>query len=694
MTIEAKPTAPYGSTGALPPHSWAFGELFSRISTLAVDLDDPTRLQAESVAALGQAASASRAYIFEHRHDPDRMDIAHEWCAPGVLSRPEGFRSVPADAVSWLLDTLQGGGVVSAMDMGEIPHRGSREFLMSKGTLSVLVVPVVVEGRPLGFMGLEDHWRRRRWTEAEVTSLRAVSRIMAGVLERRATEDRLEAQRSQLLSILDSITEPIYVADPYTYEVLFTNEAVRELLGKDPSGGLCHRELHGLESPCPFCTNEIILARRDETYRWEHRNVARGRTYAVRDRIIRWPDGRDVRLELAVDITQQKRLEEQLHAMQKLEAVGRLAGGVARDFSNSLSVILNCAAFLLEGLPPGDPLRADVEEIRTCGDRAVTLTRQLLAFSQKQFMEPRVVDLNEMVTSAEPMLRSLLREDIELVMALAPDLGLVKADPRQLEQVIRSLVLNARDAMPGGGRLTIETANAELNAEHAQERVVVSPGRYVLLAIGDSGVGMDEVTRQRLFEPFFTTKELGKGTGLGLSSVYGIVKQCEGNIWAYSEAGQGSTFKVYLPLLTGEAPPETAAPPPEDSAPSGETILLVEDDETVRRITSRILHRLGYQVLPAESGEEALRVCQQHPGEIHLLLTDVVLPRMSGLLLAKRASALRPELAVLYTSGYSPKAMVHQRVLEPGMSFVGKPFGMEELKEAVRQALRRRSPAA
>jgi two-component system, cell cycle sensor histidine kinase and response regulator CckA len=694
MKMGADHTAPHGGTGAAPRHSWAIGDLFYRISTLAADLKDPTRFQAESIAALGQATSVSRACIFQRRHTPDRMDTTHEWCAPGVLPRPEGFRSVPAEAISWLSDTLQGGGVVGAMDLGEIPHRGSREFLRSQGTLSVLVVPMFVKGSYFGFIGLEDHGRRRRWTEEERTSLRAVSRIISGVLERRAREDRLEAEGSQLLSILDGMTEPLYVADPYTYEVLFVNRAMRELVGKDPKGGVCHRELHGLESPCPFCTNEIILARRDETYRWEHRNVARNRTYAVRDRLIRWPDGRDVRLALAVDITKQRRLEEQLHTLQKLEAVGRLAGGVARDFNNALSVILNCATFVLEGLPPGDPLRSDVEEIRTSGSRAVALTRQLLAFSRKQAMEPKPVDLNEMVAGAEPMLRGLLGEDIELVTALAPDLGRVKADPSQLKEVLRSLVLNARDAMPGGGRLTIETANAELHAEDVHERMVVSPGRYVLLAVSDTGEGMDEGTRQRIFEPFFSTKERGKGAGLGLSSVYGIVKQSQGCIWACSEPGQGSTFKVYLPLLTGEMSSVAPEPLVEESASSGETILLVEDDETVRRMTSRILHGLGYRVLLAECGEEALHFCQQHPGEIHLLLTDVILPRMSGLLLAKRAMALRPGLAVLYTSGYLPEAMVHKGVLEPDMSFVGKPFGTDDLGRAVRRALRSRSSAA
>jgi len=515
-----------------------------------------------------------------------------------------------------------------------------------------------------------------------------------GGLERRETENRWETERSQLLCILHSIAEPIYVADPYTYEVLFVNEATRELSGKDPRGGLCHRELYGLESPCPFCTNEIILARRDETYRWEHRNVARGRTYAVHNRIIRWPDGRDVRLELAFDITQKKRLDEQLHAIQKLEAVGRLAGGVAQSFNNLLSVILNCASFALEGLEPDDPLRADVEEIRSSGERAVALTRQLLAFSRKQVLEPRVLNLNETVAGMEPMLRRLLPEDVALVTELAPDLGPVKADPSQLEKVILNLVLNARDAMPRGGKLTVETATVDFDPEPSQERVVVNPGRYVLLAISDTGVGMDEVTRQRLFEPFFTTKELGQGTGLGLSTVYGIVKQSEGYIWAYSEPGQGSAFKVYLPLLTGKASQEAPRPPQELNGDGGETILVVEDDETVGRMTARVLRRLGYQVLTASSGEEALQTCREYPGEIHLLLTEVVLPRMSGLLLAKRVAVLRPGLAILYTSGYSPKAMVHQGVLEPGMCFVGKPFGLDELKWGVRQALASRSSAA
>jgi two-component system, cell cycle sensor histidine kinase and response regulator CckA len=694
MRNQDNPSGRCGSAGMSPGHLSAFGEMFYRVSTLAVDMDDLVRFQEECVEALGKAASASRAYLFLHRPESERLDNTHEWCAPGVPSRLQSLQGVSAGSVAWLVDTLRRGGVVGVSDVEEIPHPGSRELLGSQGTLAALLVPLVVDGRYSGFLGLDDCIRSRLWTNAEVTSLRALSRIMAGALERREAEDRLEAERGQLLSIFHSISEPIYVADPYTHEVLFVNKAMLELLHEDPRGGLCYREFHGLESPCSFCTNEIILARRDETYRWERRDGSRGRTYAVHNRIMRWPDGRDVRLELAFDITQQKRLEEQLHAIQKLEAVGRLAGGVAHDFNNLLSVILNCANFTLEGLDPDDPLREDVEEIRSSGERAVALTRQLLAFSRKQVMEPRVLNVNETMAGMEIMLRRLLPEDIELVTSLAPDLGRVKADPSQLEQVIMNLVVNARDAMPKGGKLTIETANVDFEPEPSHEQAVVSPGRYVLLAISDTGVGMDEVTRQRLFEPFFTTKELGQGTGLGLSTVYGIVKQSEGYIWAYSEPGKGSTFKVYLPLLTGEGFPEVSKPPMEDDGGSGETILVVEDDETVCRMTARVLSRLGYQVLTASSGERAIQSCQEYPEEIHLLLTDVVLPRMSGLLLAKRLRALRPGLAVLYTSGYSPKAMVHHGVLEPGMCFVGKPFGMEDLKRSVRQALGSRSSAA
>jgi signal transduction histidine kinase/ActR/RegA family two-component response regulator len=687
MTSESHDITPCKPVEPPLRHRLSYEYLLYRISILAVDAEDAMRFQAECVAVLGEGMAVSRSYIFEHRHKTDTMDNTQEWCAAGIEPQIHRLQGVRSSAVPWWMDTLRSGQAICFSDIEDIPDEGAAEILRSQGILSLLVVPVFVGDRYFGFIGFDDCRSHREWPGEDVEILRTIARIIASVIERQEAESRLQAERSQLLSIFDSIDEPIYVSDPESFEVLFVNKAMRELLGRDPLGGICYRAFHGLDAPCSFCTNEIILAKRGETYRWEHHNPVLGRTFAAHDRIIRWPDGRDVRLELAFDITEQKRLEEQLQAIQRMEAVGQLAGGVAHDFNNLLSVILSYTQFALEGLREEDPLHRDVLEIKKAGERAASLTRQLLAFSRKQVLEPQVLDLNQTVAGMEHMLRRLVGEDVEFTQVLAPDLGRVKADPGQVEQVIMNLVVNARDAMPTGGKLTIETANVELDAEYAREHAVVTPGSYVLLAISDTGSGMDEATRRRLFEPFFTTKELGKGTGLGLSTIYGIVKQSDGYIWAYSEPGRGSTFKVYLPRFLEDAEPTVVRPDEDEPLAGTETILLVEDEEAVRDVAARMLRAAGYQVLTAANGEEALTICEQHKGEIHLLLTDVVMPQMNGPQLAGRIQRLRPDLRILYMSGYMDHAIVREGVLDAGTNYIGKPFSGNDLGRKVRHAL-------
>ncbi|MDD5309547.1 MAG: response regulator [Deltaproteobacteria bacterium] len=387
------------------------------------------------------------------------------------------------------------------------------------------------------------------------------------------------------------------------------------------------------------------------------------------------------------DITDRLSLEEQLRQSQKMEAIGRLAGGVAHDFNNLLSVILSYTDFALEGVRDGDPLRDDLCEIQQAGARAATLTRQLLAFSRRQMMQPQIIDLNGVAQGLESMLRRIIGEDIELAIELAPDLGAVKADPGQIEQVIMNLAVNARDAMAQGGRFTIETANVDLDAEYASRRLAVTPGPYVMLAMTDTGCGMDEATKARLFEPFFTTKEMGKGTGLGLSTVYGIVQQSGGNIWVHSEPGRGTTFKVYLPREPGAArgvAPVTHPPP----RPEGtETVLVVEDEEAVRNLARRVLQSAGYTVLTAANGGEALLTCEQHGKRINLMLTDLVMPQMNGRQLAMRLSSLHPKMRVLYMSGYADQAVVEGGELDRDIAFIGKPFNAAQLTRKVREVL-------
>jgi PAS domain S-box-containing protein len=398
-------------------------------------------------------------------------------------------------------------------------------------------------------------------------------------------------------------------------------------------------------------------------------------------------DGAPALLSTSADITEQRKLEQQFHQSQKMEAIGRLAGGIAHDFNNILTVVIGNCAFILDDLSLAPSLRQDVEQIQRAAERAARLTRQLLAFSRQQVMQPEIVDVNSVVMGVERLLNRLIGEDIELVTILEPHLGRVRADPGQLEQVILNLAINGRDAMPAGGKLTIETANVYLDAAYARQHVDIVSGPYVLLAVSDTGNGMDAATQAHIYEPFFTTKENEQGTGLGLATVHGIVKQSGGHIWVYSEPGRGASFKIYLPEVKQAAgvQPATAAVPP---ARGSDTLLLVEDEMTVRLITSRILREQGYSVLEARNGQEALQLAAAYPEPIDLLLTDVIMPGgLSGRQLAEELTLLRPGLKVLYVSGYTHNVIVHHGVLEAGTAFLQKPFTPDNLNRKIREVL-------
>ena len=393
-----------------------------------------------------------------------------------------------------------------------------------------------------------------------------------------------------------------------------------------------------------------------------------------------------LRLTALRDVTDRRQLEDQFRQSQKMEAVGRLAGGVAHDFNNLLTVITSYSQLMLDDLGAADPRRTDLEEIRKAAAGAATLTRQLLAFSRQQVLEPKVLDLNAVVAGAGKMLKRLIGEDVELATDLAADLGTVKADPGQLEQVIMNLAVNARDAMPMGGKLTIATRNTEV-AERERLHGLVPAGRYALLAVSDSGMGMDEQTQARIFEPFFTTKEQGKGTGLGLATVYGIVKQSEGFIEVESEIGRGTTFTTYLPRVDLRADTEAGSTSPPASLRGTETVLVAEDAGGVRTVARQVLKRHGYVVLTAADGQSALELAAEQEGPIHLLVTDVIMPEMSGRQLADRLRELRPSLKVLFVSGYTDDAVVRHGILEPGIAFLQKPFTPESLARRVREVL-------
>lgn len=508
------------------------------------------------------------------------------------------------------------------------------------------------------------------------------------ISERKRDENALRASEAQYRALFEQSPLPKFLYDYETLQFLAVNEAAIRHYGysRDEFLGMTLDDVRPQEDiPASFSATEpgthIGLRR--------HKKKD-GSGIDVEVSVHKFAlAGRPCGLAVAQDVTARNRMEGQVRQAQKMEAIGNLAGGVAHDFNNILSVILSYSHMLAAGLKPGDPMRDDLEEISAAGERAADLTRQLLAFSRQQILQPRILDLNAVIVGVSKMLRRVVGEDVELTVVSGPGLGTVSADPGQIEQVLMNLVVNSRDAMPKGGKLTIETANVTLDSAYASTRLDVVPGAFVMLAVTDTGSGMDVSTRERIFEPFFTTKEKGKGTGLGLATVFGIVQQSGGNIWVYSEPGGGTTIKVYLP----QADPTRARAHATDEIPDNrtwrgsETILLVEDEEPVRALVQTILERYGYRVLAAQSGGDALLICEQHTATIHLLLTDVVMPRMSGRKLAERLAPLRPEMKVLYMSGYTDDSVIRHGVLDSDVAFLQKPITPEALTRRVREVL-------
>jgi len=489
----------------------------------------------------------------------------------------------------------------------------------------------------------------------------------------------------ELASVVDSLREGIQIIDRdfrYVYlnraALLHARKEANELLGRTMQEcypGIAATDMFSMLRECLAHQNECSM-RNEFVY-----PDASKRTFELRIR----PCDVGV-VVMSVDVTDEQKLEAQLRHAQKMEAVGRLAGSVAHDFNNVLSVILSLTSLILADLKPVDPLRVDVESIKKAGERGADLTRQLLAFSRQQVFAPRSVDINQSVVESERMLRRLLGEDVELVTQCQRGLSKVRMDPGQIDQVLMNLAINARDAMPEGGKLTIETMDVDLEDSYATDHFGATPGPHVMLAVSDTGIGMSREIQARIFEPFFTTKEVGKGTGLGLSTVFGIVQQCGGNIWVYSEPGGGTTFRVYFPVFEG---PDTLVPdPPQPPTLRGtETILLVEDQDDVRQVAKQILSRYGYHVIEASNAGEAWLSSERHPRTIHLLLTDVVMPQMSGRELAERLRQARPELKVLYMSGYTENTVVPHGILDSGMAYLQKPILPESLTRRVREVL-------
>jgi len=547
-----------------------------------------------------------------------------------------------------------------------------------------------------------DQYRYRRADDSyvNVTDRGYIARDNSGAALRMigAMTDITERSRSEAAirfqaQLLNAVQQAVVATDPDGI-VIFWNKFAENLYGwsAEEAVGQTIQEL----TPSPFLREHgaEIVERGAAGGAWTGEFLVQGKSGKAFPALLTTSPVRDEHgtvlgfVTVSIDLTERRNLEEQFRQSQKMDAVGRLAGGIAHDFNNLLTVIRLNTEIIMDGLDPTDPRSEDVKQIRTAAERASGLTRQLLAFSRKQILQPRVLDMNSVVGNVEPMLRRLIGEDITITTTSSAR-GYIVADPGQLEQVLMNLVVNARDAMPQGGQITIETRSVELDEHYTSEHAPVIAGRYVMLAVGDNGIGMSRDTREHAFDPFFTTKEAGKGTGLGLATVYGIVKQSGGYVWIYSEPELGTTLKLYFPEVSSSAAfatiePRTAST---ETRRGSETILLVEDEEAVRSLTSRILKKQGYRVMAAQHGREAMEIATREEGRIDLVLTDVVMPGMNGRGLVERLTGIRPSIKSLYMSGYTDDDIIRRGFIEPSKSFLQKPFTSDALLQTVRKVL-------
>jgi two-component system, cell cycle sensor histidine kinase and response regulator CckA len=561
-----------------------------------------------------------------------------------------------------------------------------------------------------GIHGVLDHggtswsdqfrYRRADGTYANVMDRGYIARDGSGAAIRMigAMTDVTEKSRSEAAirfqaQLLNAVQQAVVATDPEG-RVIFWNDFAEKLYGwtAEEAVGKSIQEL----TPAPYLREHggEIGQRGGLAESWTGEFLVQGKSGKAFPALLTTSPVRDQHgtvlgyVRVSIDLTERRNLEEQFRQSQKMDAVGRLAGGIAHDFNNLLTVIRLNTEIIMEGFDPTDPRSEDVKQIRSAAERASSLTRQLLAFSRKQMLQPRVLNMNSVVGSVEPMLRRLIGEDITIVSSCNAR-GYVVADPGQVEQILVNLVVNARDAMPQGGTISVETNNVELDENYTSEHAPVVPGRYVMLAVGDTGVGMSGETREHAFDPFFTTKEAGKGTGLGLATVYGIVKQSGGYVWIYSEPGQGTTLKLYFPEVSAAAAFKTGEykVASKEAARGSETILLVEDEDAVRGLTSRILQKQGYRVIVAQHGREAMDIATREEGRIDLVLTDIVMPGMNGRGLVERLAGIRPRIKSLYMSGYTDDDIIRRGFIEPSKSFLQKPFTSDALLQTVRKVL-------
>ena len=656
------------------------------IQAVASTLDPKTILHKVAEAAIQQCGADSVSIMLPAENTNELcVEVAQGEGSEGILGLRVPIEEGIAGWVARHHETVTLQGKVDDPRFATINPRNAIHSSVS--------MPMMVGSKLVAVLNVNCTKSRQTINVGQTKALAILANLAAPALESaRHYRDMQEAER-RYRSIFENAVEGMFQTTP-SGEVVAANPAMATILGYESPDELMAsvtdlgtqvyvdpdvraRFLAEFEKRGLIKDFEARMYRKDGSTIW----VSLGGR-AIRDSL-----GKIFQYEGSIeDVSERKRLEEQLVQSQKMEAVGTLAGGIAHDFNNLLTAIIGYSQLAASRLNEGDRMFKEIEEIRKAGMRAAELTSQLLAFSRKQVLQSKVINLNTIVENIGKMIGRVIGEDVQLVTSLEPTLGHIKADPGQIEQVIMNLAVNARDAMPHGGKLIIETGEILLDEAYARLHFRVRPGRYVMLAVSDTGLGMDAETQSHIFDPFFTTKEPGKGTGLGLSTVYGIVKQSGGDVWVYSEPGRGTTFKLYLPLAEEEVE-ESYRELLQTKSTGTETILLVEDETQVRNLAALVLRERGYEVLAASDGDEALRVAEQYAGRIHLLLTDVVMPQMSGKELSEEIKRTRLDIKVLFASGYTNDAVVHHGVLEANMEFIQKPFTPNNLAIKVRQVL-------